>query len=196
MSLTAAPCSRPFGITPSRLGNSTWCSTTPRIVLRSRPSATLARKASSRLGPTMPLVLARASVWQEPHLATKSCLPSIRLALSAPFTPQPVVNRASASSSPQAPARTRGLRGRGPAGTPAAWKRSTSLMSGRNTIREAGCLGAPPRAPAPALRAFPNGPIPHSPRRSPRAPRHPRTSARAPPRPTRRGCSTAAPDRP
>ena len=49
----------------------------------------LARKASSRLGPDDPLGLARASVWQEPHLATNAFLPSIRLALSAPLTEQP-----------------------------------------------------------------------------------------------------------
>src|SRR3954454_24496473 len=39
------------------------------------PSFSAWRKASSRFGPTMPFVPARASVWQEPHFATNSCLP-------------------------------------------------------------------------------------------------------------------------
>ena len=50
----------------------------------------LARNDSSRFGPTMPFVPARASVWHEPHFATKAFLPTIRLALSPPLTlPQP-----------------------------------------------------------------------------------------------------------
>ena len=81
---------RSLGIAPSGLGSWICPSTTPRTVLRSRPSSMLARKASSRFGPTMPLVPAWASVWQEPHFATKAFLPAIRLALSPPLTlPQP-----------------------------------------------------------------------------------------------------------
>ena len=65
-------------------------------------------------GPTMPFVLARASV-REPHLATNCCLPVIRLALSAPLTEQPAAPSASAATIPHLP--TRSAR---PAQTPAA----------------------------------------------------------------------------
>src|SRR3954469_4073319 len=41
-----------------------------------RKQSTRARwKAHPRLGPTTPVVPARASVWQAPHLATNCCLP-------------------------------------------------------------------------------------------------------------------------
>src|ERR1700689_3499163 len=55
----------------------------------------------------MPFVFARASVWQEPHLATNCCLPTIRLALSLPLTaPQPPAP----SNRPPVPARSPSLR--------------------------------------------------------------------------------------
>src|SRR5205809_472849 len=90
----------------------------PRTALRWRPSESPARKASSRLGPMMPFVLARASVWQEPHLATNACLPMITLGLLALLTEHPLAPRASASSA-AAPARRRRRRDdRPPASSP------------------------------------------------------------------------------
>ena len=71
------------------------------------PSLIACWKASSRFGPVVPLVCARASTWQEPHFATKSCLPLMRLALSAS-----VVRRARAQR--QRGARRREPRERGP----------------------------------------------------------------------------------
>ena len=40
-------------------------------------------KASSRFGPVTPVVPARLRTWQEPHLATKFCLPATRLSPSS-----------------------------------------------------------------------------------------------------------------
>jgi hypothetical protein len=68
----------------------------------------LAANASSRSGPTVPLVPARASVWQAPHLATKARLPAIRLTLSAPLTE--LEQPAAASSAPPASSSTADLR--------------------------------------------------------------------------------------
>src|SRR5450755_1951387 len=99
----------------------------------------------------MPLVFARASVWQEPHLATNACLPVIRLAFSAPLTEQPAVHSASRSNTVPVPPRRPRLRGFAPAGT-AVVEAVTCLMSGRNTIRRAGYLGAPPQARRPPSR--------------------------------------------
>ena len=101
------PLTRFFGIAPSGFGIWICFSTTPRIVLRSSPSARLARNASSRFGPTMPFVSARASVWQEPHLATNACLPTIRLALSPPLTAQPAVASSDDATSATSAARAR-----------------------------------------------------------------------------------------
>ncbi len=47
----------------------------------------------------MPLVSARASVWQAPHLATNCCLPTITFAFSPCLAEQPAAVRTSASSS-------------------------------------------------------------------------------------------------
>src|ERR1700722_15334111 len=106
MSLSVEPLTRFLGIAPSGLGFMIWPSTTPLMVFRSRPSATLALKASSRFGPTMPLVAARASVWQEPHFDTNAFLPAIRLALSEDLTAeQPAVTSTSTSSRHAAAAR-------------------------------------------------------------------------------------------
>ncbi len=105
MSVSVEPLARPFGITPSGFGFCTWPSTTVRTALRCRPSAMLVRKTSSRLGPTMPLVSARASAWHEPHLATNACLPTIRFASSSPLTAQPALPSASATSSAAPPMR-------------------------------------------------------------------------------------------
>src|SRR5580692_2576356 len=112
MSLSVAPLARSFGMTPPGFGLCTCPSTTVLTALRCRPSATLERKTSSRFGPTMPFVSALASVWQEPHLATNACLPTITSALSAPLTAQPVVPTATAPSRPTATARVRNLRKR------------------------------------------------------------------------------------
>src|SRR5271154_2966585 len=101
----------------------------------------LTRKASSRLGPTIPLVLARASVWQEPHLATNACLPRIRLGSSvfSLAAEQALVASAIASSRPPADARRRSPR---PSrGWQDAGEADGKLMSGRNTIRRRGLLG-------------------------------------------------------
>src|SRR6478672_6740563 len=49
--------------------------------LRPKPSFRGCSNAASRFGPTLPLVWARPSTWQEPHLATNICLPAMRLGL-------------------------------------------------------------------------------------------------------------------
>src|SRR3954454_23663950 len=53
----------------------------PRTVVRPWPSCKARLNAASRLGPVVPLVPARASTWQAPHLATNDCLPATRLLL-------------------------------------------------------------------------------------------------------------------
>src|SRR6476469_4610024 len=55
--------------------------TRPAIPLRPKPSLRGCSNAASRFGPTLPLVWARPSTWQEPHLATNICLPAMRLGL-------------------------------------------------------------------------------------------------------------------
>src|SRR5664279_434042 len=151
MSLSVAPVTRSLRIAPSGFGLRICPSTTPRTESRSSPSARLARKASSRFGPTIPLVLARARVWQEPHLATNACLPRIRLALSAPLTEQPVAPIASASSRAPAAPRAGRPRRRAPGGRRERWSGCAKLMSGRNTIRRGGWLDGRPSA---VLRRF------------------------------------------
>src|SRR5271166_6607503 len=142
MFLSVAPLARSLGIAPSGLGILTWPSTTPRTVPRPSPSAMLARKVSSRLGPTLPLVPARERVWQEPHLATNACLPATRLTSSAPFTEgaQPATGIASAASRPPAATRVPSGRSRARVGRLAGAKGRAKLMSGRNTIRTGGLL--------------------------------------------------------
>src|SRR3954462_12855148 len=57
---------------------------TPSTAFSLIPSARGVRNASSRFGPWVPLVLARASVWQEPHWLTKAVLPLARSASLRP----------------------------------------------------------------------------------------------------------------
>src|SRR4051794_9919064 len=52
-----------------------WRCTMPANESWPKPSIRARWNASSRFGPTTPVVFARASVWQEPHLATNCCLP-------------------------------------------------------------------------------------------------------------------------
>src|SRR3954452_960150 len=55
--------------------------------------------ASSRLGPVTPVVPARLRVWQEPHLATKSCLPATTLSpLSFSWQPEMPTSSAAAAT--------------------------------------------------------------------------------------------------
>src|SRR5690242_8032816 len=67
---------------PSRDGCRTWSLTIDSNVEFFMPSRRDWANASSRLGPTVPLVPARASVWQEPHRLRKSFLPLTTLACS------------------------------------------------------------------------------------------------------------------
>src|SRR3954447_2278098 len=60
----------------------------PSNVDSPRPSARDCRNASSRLGPTLPFALARASVWQDEHLSENFSLPFVRFVL-APLSAQP-----------------------------------------------------------------------------------------------------------
>src|SRR5262249_37439838 len=95
----------------------------------------LARNDSSRLGPTSPLVLARASVWQDPHLATKACLPLISLALSAPFTEHPAAAIAAPASAPATATRQPSARRRARRSARATLGTSVVLIRARNIIR-------------------------------------------------------------
>src|SRR5437763_8351802 len=63
------------------------------------PSARSRLKASSRLGPTEPVVLAWASVWQDPHLDTNSTLPRTRLEVGCLTAHPPIASSASAAGS-------------------------------------------------------------------------------------------------
>ena len=63
-----------------------------------KPCCLSGRNASSRFGPTVPVVPASASVWQEPHVWMKSALPfagSPSDAETGPMAPQPAVASAS-----------------------------------------------------------------------------------------------------
>src|SRR3954468_20418782 len=87
-----------------------WSSVTSKTVLSSKlppASERAARKASSRLGPTVPAVAASASVWQPPQFLANSVLPLFRSALldSTARRAQPAVRSA-------APASARGRRRR------------------------------------------------------------------------------------
>src|SRR5437588_11044900 len=55
------------------------------MIVRPSPSWRSWRKATSRLGPTVPLVPARLRVWQDPRLATNSFLPVTGLSLAVLF---------------------------------------------------------------------------------------------------------------
>src|SRR3954451_5313156 len=57
-----------------------WRCTMPSNVSWPKPSTRARWNASSRFGPTTPVVLARASTWRGPHLATNCCLPFTTLA--------------------------------------------------------------------------------------------------------------------
>src|SRR4051795_765608 len=71
----------------------------PLNVLWPKPVERACWKASSRLGPVTPVVPARLSVWQEPHLATKSCLPATRLSpLSFSWQPEMPTSSAAAAT--------------------------------------------------------------------------------------------------
>src|ERR687885_368029 len=57
----------------------------------------IARNASSRFGPSVPLVPASASVWHVPQLLTNSCLPTLALLWLLAFRatdPQPAARPA------------------------------------------------------------------------------------------------------
>src|SRR2546421_383855 len=82
------------------------------------PSFTGCWKASSRLGPVVPLVCARASTWQAPHFATNSCLPATRLGLPPPGCAEHALSATTvpATASPASAARRPGLESTGPIG--------------------------------------------------------------------------------
>ena len=143
-------------------------------------------------GPTIPLVLARASVWQAPHLATNCCLPTIRLAFSAPLTEHPLAastasarERQHRQSRPRSPTWPRAQRGRS-AGDPQHWRGrrlserpvgpcENAAAAGRRSAQASGSPSSSPRAAAITL--WP--------------PRSPRTTARGPSRPGPRACAPA-----
>src|SRR5438552_5855780 len=93
-----------------------WSRTTWRMVLSLNPCWRSDANASSRFGPTLPVVPASASVWQTPHLATKSCFPLEAFVLrSTPPVPQPPATPAAkraASAGVSARARLRRRLGR------------------------------------------------------------------------------------
>ena len=141
----------------------------------------------------MPFVFARASVWQEPHLATNCCLPRIRLGLSAPLTEQPPAASASAPSRPPAPRAQRGREARAPRSAPRGRGRGASGAHERAEHYPKQPGG--PRLLLAAPRVAPHGlgqTVQLALRRGDhaRAPRPPRTSARAPSRRAPRGSAT------
>src|SRR3954454_21508431 len=82
----------------------------PSKVLSFIPSTRARWDASSRLGPTTPVVPARASVWQAPHLETNRVLPLIT------FDPEWVIEQpaSATAATAAAPAMTTCVRiGRG-----------------------------------------------------------------------------------
>src|SRR5215218_1937515 len=71
----------------------------PLNVLWPKPVERACWNASSRLGPVTPVVPARLRVWQEPHLATKSCLPATTLSpLSFSWQPEMPTSSAAAAT--------------------------------------------------------------------------------------------------
>ena len=66
-----------------------WLWTTPSMPLSPKPCWRASVKAASRFGPWMPLVPARASVWQEPHFWHEQRLAVHEVGLVAAAWPQP-----------------------------------------------------------------------------------------------------------
>src|SRR5215217_8136149 len=83
-------------------GCSIWRCTMPSNVSWPKPSWRARANASSRFGPVTPVEPARASVWQEPHLATNCCLP-LTTFVPESVSWQPPRTAAAASSTTSAP---------------------------------------------------------------------------------------------
>ena len=143
----------------------------------------------------MPLVSPARACGRSRTWPRTACLPTIRLALSAPFTDAaaggerepPRAQRPARRARPRSPTRPRARR-RSLRGRPGAHR-------GRNTIRTAGGpVGGRRARPAGAAQGSRSPPArPRGRRDHAVARRPPRTSARAPSRPAPRACARAAP---
>src|SRR3954468_20718593 len=116
-SVTAAPVTRSAGMRVSALwvcgsscalrgGYLIWCSTMPANVLWPKPSRRARSNAASRLGPVTPVVPARASVWQLPHLETNRVLPFETSAV-VPVSWQPLISAGATTQAARATERMR-----------------------------------------------------------------------------------------
>ena len=83
--------------------------TTERMVDSLNPCRLEGPKASSRFGPTFPLVAASASVWQPPHFETKSFFPFVLSPVAGvtPPAPQPEATSVVSSAAETRSRRTR-----------------------------------------------------------------------------------------
>src|SRR4051812_23007343 len=116
-SVTAAPVTRSAGMRVSALwvcgsscalrgGYLIWCSTMPANVLWPKPSRRARSNAASRLGPVTPVVPARASVWQLPHLETNRVLPFVTSAV-VPVSEQALISAGATTQAARATERVR-----------------------------------------------------------------------------------------
>ena len=165
-----------------------------RTALRCRPSATLVRNASSRFGPTMPLVSARASVWQDAALGDERLLADDQVGVVGALdraagrrererAEQPRARRARVALAAQAVPT---------ASDATTWPSLKKLSDGTLSERSGSRHEILYARDGPSSRLCQSVQLAAAPRRSRRARPPPTTSARAPSRPARRACARAA----